>query len=107
MKKPPVLPIDEDLPGLGQFYCIPCSRYFKDNPTLQEHMQSSKHKRKYVREMMSIWDLKRNEASSGSNSLRHAFRQFKSLWHIRGLSVPPVTNLKSAMTRLTLSTHLV
>jgi bud site selection protein 20 len=21
-------PIDEDLPGLGQFYCVPCSRYF-------------------------------------------------------------------------------
>ena len=37
LKKFDKLEIDEDKPGLGQFYCIPCSRYFKDKVSLVEH----------------------------------------------------------------------
>eukprot|EP00298_Acanthocystis_sp_HF-20_P028571 c7341_g1_i1.p1 GENE.c7341_g1_i1~~c7341_g1_i1.p1 ORF type:complete len:125 (+),score=42.11 c7341_g1_i1:25-399(+) len=38
--------IDADLPGFGQFYCVPCSRYFVDEPTLLVHSQSKFHKKR-------------------------------------------------------------
>lgn len=37
---------DDDLPGLGQFYCTPCARHFIDNQALEEHMSSKVHKRR-------------------------------------------------------------
>lgn len=37
---------DEDLPGLGQFYCTPCARYFADEKTLATHQTSKLHKRR-------------------------------------------------------------
>eukprot|EP00301_Raphidiophrys_heterophryoidea_P013400 c20805_g1_i1.p2 GENE.c20805_g1_i1~~c20805_g1_i1.p2 ORF type:complete len:119 (+),score=28.62 c20805_g1_i1:53-409(+) len=39
-------PIVEDLPGLGQFYCITCSRYFVDSDTLAKHSTSKFHKKR-------------------------------------------------------------
>lgn len=65
MKKPPVLPIDEDLPGLGQFYCIPCSRYFKDQPTLTEHMKTSKHKRCLKTALEKPYSVRESEEAAG------------------------------------------
>lgn len=40
--------IDEDLPGLGQFYCTQCGRHFGDQSTLDIHTDSKLHKRRYV-----------------------------------------------------------
>ena len=37
---------DEDKPGLGQFYCIPCSRYFADQTSLTNHTKEKKHKKR-------------------------------------------------------------
>lgn len=37
---------DEDLPGLGQHFCISCSRYFVDQTTLELHRRSKPHKRR-------------------------------------------------------------
>lgn len=41
--------IDEDLPGLGQFYCVFCSRYFTDKNTLETHFKSKEHKKRVKR----------------------------------------------------------
>ena len=38
--------IDEDLPGLGQHYCIECGRHFSDASTLEIHRNSKFHKRR-------------------------------------------------------------
>lgn len=38
---------DEDLPGLGQFYCTPCARHFADQSTMDAHCKSKIHKRRY------------------------------------------------------------
>ena len=38
-------PIDEDLPGRGQFYCIACARYFITERALFEHNKTKQHKR--------------------------------------------------------------
>jgi bud site selection protein 20 len=37
-------PEDPDLPGLGQHYCIACSRYFVDSHSLTEHRKTKPHK---------------------------------------------------------------
>jgi hypothetical protein len=33
-------PLDLDLPGNGQFYCIECNRYFTDDLTLGKHRKT-------------------------------------------------------------------
>lgn len=33
-------PVDYDLPGDAQFYCIECSRYFVDAETLEKHRKT-------------------------------------------------------------------
>ena len=40
------MPIDEDLPGLGQFYCIFCSRYFLNQKSLEIHYKTKEHKKR-------------------------------------------------------------
>lgn len=37
-------PIDMDLPGLGQFYCVECARYFIDAAALLAHTKTKGHK---------------------------------------------------------------
>lgn len=37
-------PVDFDLPGLGQFYCVECARYFISPVALDAHVQTKRHK---------------------------------------------------------------
>ena len=39
---------DEDLPGLGQFYCTPCARHFANDVTFAKHTSSKLHKRRFI-----------------------------------------------------------
>ncbi|KAF5471877.1 hypothetical protein F2P56_008641 [Juglans regia] len=45
------LPVDEDLPGMGQYYCIHCDRYFANVSVRDEHFKTKRH-RKRVKQMM-------------------------------------------------------
>ncbi|MCH1921997.1 hypothetical protein L9G15_21570, partial [Shewanella sp. A3A] len=36
------LPVDEDLPGMGQFYCLHCDRYFASESVKEEHYRSKR-----------------------------------------------------------------
>eukprot|EP00268_Persea_americana_P038611 TRINITY_DN3823_c0_g1_i1.p1 TRINITY_DN3823_c0_g1~~TRINITY_DN3823_c0_g1_i1.p1 ORF type:complete len:123 (+),score=27.01 TRINITY_DN3823_c0_g1_i1:117-485(+) len=45
------LPFDEDLPGMGQFYCLHCDRYFANVSVRDQHFQTKKHKKR-VKQMM-------------------------------------------------------
>ncbi|KAL2481364.1 zinc finger (C2H2 type) family protein [Abeliophyllum distichum] len=40
------LPVDEDLPGMGQYYCLHCDRYFADVTVRDEHFKTKKHRRR-------------------------------------------------------------
>ncbi|XP_078148132.1 zinc finger (C2H2 type) family protein isoform X1 [Carex rostrata] len=40
------LPLDPDLPGMGQFYCLHCDRHFYSDDVRQEHYKSKLHKKK-------------------------------------------------------------
>ncbi|CAG8486966.1 583_t:CDS:2 [Funneliformis caledonium] len=37
---------NEDLPGLGQFYCIPCARHFINSEAHNEHQRGKNHKKR-------------------------------------------------------------
>ncbi|OAY65950.1 zinc finger C2H2 protein ECU02_0310 [Ananas comosus] len=43
---PKPLPHDEDLPGMGQFYCAHCDRYFANDDVREEHFRSKRHKKR-------------------------------------------------------------
>ncbi|KAH7292797.1 hypothetical protein KP509_29G086200 [Ceratopteris richardii] len=44
MKKP--LPLNEDQPGMGQFYCLHCDRYFSSSAVMDEHFRTKRHKKR-------------------------------------------------------------
>ncbi|XP_061361993.1 uncharacterized protein LOC133305770, partial [Gastrolobium bilobum] len=41
------LPVDEDLPGMGQYYCLHCDRYFSNVAVRDEHFKTKRHKKRY------------------------------------------------------------
>merc|ERR1719436_538126 len=38
--------VDPDLPGDGQFYCVPCARYFITQTVFTEHKKTKNHKKR-------------------------------------------------------------
>ena len=38
--------LDEYKPGLGQFYCLTCARYFISEKIMQEHFKTKAHKKR-------------------------------------------------------------
>jgi bud site selection protein 20 len=36
----------EDLPGLGQFYCVECAKWFEGENSLVTHLKGKNHKRR-------------------------------------------------------------
>ncbi|CAA0830449.1 zinc finger (C2H2 type) family protein [Striga hermonthica] len=46
------LPVDEDLPGMGQYYCLHCDRYFANSTVRDEHFKTKRHKKRYLKLMM-------------------------------------------------------
>ncbi|KAL6273680.1 zinc finger protein 593 [Prunus avium] len=40
------LPPDQDLPGMGQFYCLHCDRYFNNAAVRDDHFKTKRHRRR-------------------------------------------------------------
>jgi bud site selection protein 20 len=40
--------LDEDVPGYGKHYCIPCGRYYQDAASLVDHEKGKPHKKRCV-----------------------------------------------------------
>ena len=40
-------PLQEDMPGLGQHYCVTCARYFISEPAMKTHIKTKEHKKRY------------------------------------------------------------
>ncbi|KAL9603658.1 MAG: hypothetical protein Q9219_000977 [cf. Caloplaca sp. 3 TL-2023] len=36
----------EDLPGLGQFYCVECAKWFESEHSMLQHRRGKNHKRR-------------------------------------------------------------
>lgn len=47
----------EDLPGLGQHYCVECAKWFETEISLVGHQKGKPHKRRFVpsRHPLHIW----------------------------------------------------
>ncbi|KAF1877913.1 hypothetical protein Lal_00038223 [Lupinus albus] len=43
------LPVDEDLPGMGQYYCLHCDRYFANVTVRDEHFKTKRHKKRKLK----------------------------------------------------------
>lgn len=39
-------PVDLDKPGMGQFYCLCCAKYFINEDAMQKHVKSKVHKQR-------------------------------------------------------------
>lgn len=46
-------PLDETKPGLGQYYCIHCAKYFETAIALKTHLKTKKHSRR-VKELKGV-----------------------------------------------------
>ncbi|KAJ2221331.1 hypothetical protein H4R99_008156 [Coemansia sp. RSA 1722] len=58
-------PEDEDLPGLGQHYCVECGSYYADDRSLEEHRRGRGHKRR-IRDLKDpAYTQKEAEAAAG------------------------------------------
>jgi hypothetical protein len=40
-------PMQEDMPGLGQHYCVTCARYFVSDNAIQVHFKTKEHKKRF------------------------------------------------------------
>ncbi|KAK1283992.1 hypothetical protein QJS10_CPB21g00320 [Acorus calamus] len=49
------LPVDEDLPGMGQFYCLHCDRYFANVLVRDDHFRTKLHKKR-AKQMNKVFE---------------------------------------------------
>jgi len=54
-------PTDEDLPGLGQFYCVHCAKHYVNMKGLDDHKRTKDHKRQVKVLRNKPYDLKEAE----------------------------------------------
>lgn len=74
-------PIDETLPGLGQYYCIECAKYYENQLSLDRHTKSKVHKRRAKQLKVKPYTNLEAEAASGVNMLKfmESVEKFKQL----------------------------
>ncbi|QPG72710.1 hypothetical protein FOA43_000011 [Brettanomyces nanus] len=58
---------DEDKPGLGQYYCVHCAKYFQDNGALAQHLKTKVHKRRVKLLKVNPFTTLEAEAAAGFN----------------------------------------
>eukprot|EP00047_Mylnosiga_fluctuans_P011268 m.20339 g.20339 ORF g.20339 m.20339 type:complete len:142 (+) comp3523_c0_seq1:1752-2177(+) len=61
-------PIDGDLPGFGQFYCVHCTRHFAENHLLVDHMKTKTHKKRVKNLSIEPYSQKEAEMAAGMGS---------------------------------------
>ncbi|KAG9243868.1 hypothetical protein BJ878DRAFT_422671, partial [Calycina marina] len=71
----------EDLPGLGQFYCVECAKWFETDKSLVTHRKGSNHKRRLKALKTEPYTQREAEAATGQgpsdNGTRHAPRHME------------------------------
>lgn len=58
-------PIDFDLPGLGQYYCVECARHFVDAGARKAHARSKPHKNRLKELKEKPYSQAEAEAAAG------------------------------------------
>lgn len=57
--------LDENLPGLGQYYCVFCARYFINNDSLNQHYKGKEHKKQIKRTQEEPYTIKESKFMGG------------------------------------------
>jgi len=57
--------LDENLPGLGQFYCLFCARYFISKNSLDNHYKGKEHKKQIKRTKEEPYSIKESKFMGG------------------------------------------
>lgn len=60
-------PLDETKPGLGQYYCVECAKYFENQITLDRHRKGKVHKRRLKDLKQRPYTPLESQASAGYN----------------------------------------
>ncbi|KAL8997074.1 MAG: hypothetical protein Q9169_003564 [Polycauliona sp. 2 TL-2023] len=55
----------DDLPGLGQWYCIECAKWFESDNSMQQHTRGKNHKRRLRMLKEEPYSQKEAEAAIG------------------------------------------
>lgn len=78
-------PLDELKPGLGQYYCIHCAKYFENQISLDRHSRSKVHKRRVKELKERPYSPLEAEAAAGVNMEKFAasVEKFKQLEHYK------------------------
>ncbi|KAI3404952.2 hypothetical protein KGF56_002281 [Candida oxycetoniae] len=78
-------PLDEYKPGLGQYYCIECAKYFENQISLDRHQKSKVHKRRVKILKERPYTPLEAEAASGVNMLKfmESVEKYKQLEHFK------------------------
>ncbi|EIW72703.1 hypothetical protein TREMEDRAFT_19744, partial [Tremella mesenterica DSM 1558] len=58
-------PLDEDKPGLGQHYCVECSRYCETEIALKAHLKSKVHKRRLRELKQPAYTVEESQQAAG------------------------------------------
>ena len=58
-------PLDHELPGLGQHYCVECARYMETDAALQTHWKSKVHKRRCKQLREPAYTIEESELAAG------------------------------------------
>ena len=58
---------DDDLPGLGQHYCVYCARHFNDEATLEKHTKTKDHKKQKNKTMQKQYTQEEAEWGAGKS----------------------------------------
>lgn len=60
-------PLDETKPGLGQYYCVECAKYFENQEALDRHGKGKIHKRRLKDLRQRPYTPLESQASAGYN----------------------------------------
>lgn len=60
-------PLDETKPGLGQYYCVECAKYFENQDSLDRHTKGKVHKRRVKDLRVKPYSRVESEAAAGYN----------------------------------------
>ncbi|KAF8961944.1 hypothetical protein BDZ97DRAFT_1759578 [Flammula alnicola] len=58
-------PIDFEVPGLAQHYCVECAKYYETDAALQSHWKSKVHKRRLRQLREPAYTIEESERAAG------------------------------------------
>ena len=90
-------PLDETIPGLGQYYCIECAKYYENQKTLDHHARSKVHKRRVKDLKQRPYTSLESEAASGVNmeKFMNSVEKYKQLEQEKTANEAEYTELKN------------